>query len=49
MNKAAATSRFSIRSNEVVVEEVNDNELSNDAFKRIRKSTNPIVNSMHTD
>ena len=43
-------SRFSVQSNEiVVVEEVNDNEISSEAFKRIRETSNIMVNSLHTD
>ena len=43
-------SRFSLQSNEImVVEEVNDNEISSEAFKRIRETSNVIINSLHTD
>ena len=49
-NNMAARSRHYNRSNEIlVVEEVNDNELDSEAFKRMRESTNPIVSSMHTN
>ena len=43
-------SRASMNSNEImVVEEVNDNEISSEAFMLIRQSKNSLANSVRTD